>query len=76
MFSLCSVFVFVGRTFDPSLVSSLSLVSLPSLVSFLLLIYFSLFLIKKKMNVSEAFMVIPSSVLGTLEPCLWVPKDI
>ena len=31
---------------------------------------------KKKMNVSEAFMVIPSSVLGTLEPCLWVPKDI
>ena len=47
-FLFCSVFVFVGRTSHPSLVSSLSLVSLLSLVSFLLLIYFSLFLIKKK----------------------------
>ena len=38
----------MGRTSHPSLVSSLSLVSLPSFVSFLLLIYFSSFLIKKK----------------------------
>ena len=37
-FLLLLVFVFVGRTSHPSL----------SLVSFLLLIYFSLFLIKKK----------------------------
>ena len=41
-FLFCSVFVFVGRTSHPSLVSSLSLVSL------LLLIYFSSFLIKKE----------------------------
>ena len=34
-FIFCSVFVFVERTSHPSLVSSLSLVSLPSLVSFL-----------------------------------------
>ena len=54
----------MGRTSHPSLFSFLSLVSLPSLVSFLLLIYFSLFLIKKKN------MTISLKILSTYSPCL------